>query len=97
MHNYFLLNTTESPQRPDNVDSEAERPAAKQHERFWTRSTANKNTTARMTTVLDAVLKQNQGQADKDQTTMQSIATTLGKAVQCFERCANAAERHARP
>lgn len=34
--------------------------------------------------------------AEKDQTTLQSIASALGQAAQRFERCARAAERHAR-
>lgn len=48
-----------------------------------------------MTDVFQALLKQQQEQAKRDQTSMQSIASALTEAVQCFQRCAAAAERHA--
>lgn len=67
------------------------------HQRFWTRSSA-RSTSRRgeMTPFFDALLRQQQEQADRDKETFQSISTVLTQAVQCFERCAEAAERQAR-
>ncbi|KAI7790674.1 hypothetical protein IRJ41_001436 [Triplophysa rosa] len=67
------------------------------HQRFWTRSSA-RSTSRRgeLTPFFDARLRQQQEQADRDKETIQSISTVLTQAVQCFERCAEAAEKQAR-
>ncbi|CAM4733720.1 unnamed protein product [Leuciscus chuanchicus] len=50
---------------------------------------------AELKAIFHDFLDQQREQAERDQQVTQSIASVISQAVQCFERCANAAERHA--
>ncbi|XP_022541601.1 uncharacterized protein LOC111196509 [Astyanax mexicanus] len=70
------------------------RPPASTSQRFWRRSSV-RSKQVETGQLYETFLKQQQEQAEREQGTLQSIATVLSQAVQCFERCAEAAERHA--
>lgn len=64
---------------------------------FWTRSSARPTPrSGELTPFLEALLTQQQEQAERDKESIQSISSILGHAVQCFERSAQAAERQPR-
>lgn len=66
--------------------------------RFWQRQSERnprKNDAGEMRSFYMSFLDQQREQAAQDQKSLESITTVISQAVQCLERCANAAERHA--
>nr|XP_055072690.1 uncharacterized protein LOC129452707 [Misgurnus anguillicaudatus] len=66
--------------------------------RLWQRQSKRdqrKNDAGEMRSFYMSFLDQQREQAAQDQKSLESITTVISQAVQCLERCANAAERHA--
>ncbi len=79
---------------PNESQLDGSTTSRRQH--FWTLSSVRPTPrSGELTSFFEALLRQQQEQADKNKESIQSISTVLGCAVQCFERCARAAERQA--